>query len=200
MNVYCVTNRTLCTEPFEERIKKICTAHPDGIILREKDLSDEAYTALALDIAAICADFHVPFIVNQNIGCAQNLHIPQLQLAYSLFLQNAETLQGNIGVSIHSVEEAVHAQTLGASYLIAGHIFPTDCKKGIPARGLSFLRAICKAVNIPVYAIGGIHTKNTGECIRAGAEGICLMSSLMRTDDPQRLIYACRTALKSSIQ
>ena len=61
-----------------------------------------------------------------------------------------------IGISIHSVEEAKEAEQLGASYLTAGHIYATDCKRGLPPRGLGFLKEVCREVSIPVYGIGGI--------------------------------------------
>ena len=61
-----------------------------------------------------------------------------------------------LGISIHSVEEAKEAEQLGASYLTAGHIYATDCKRGLPPRGLGFLKEVCREVSIPVYGIGGI--------------------------------------------
>ena len=72
------------------------------------------------------------------------------------------------------------AQQLGASYITAGHIFATDCKKGLPPRGLGFLKDICRRVDIPVYAIGGITEENMVSALEAGAEGVCIMSGLMK--------------------
>ena len=68
---------------------------------------------------------------------------------------------------------------LGASYVTGGHIFATDCKKGVPPRGLDFLKAVCSSVNIPVYAIGGINGDNINSVLNAGASGACIMSGLM---------------------
>jgi thiamine-phosphate pyrophosphorylase len=87
------------------------------------------------------------------------------------------------GASVHSVEDAILAQKSGATYLTAGHIFATDCKKGVPPRGLLFLREVCTAVSIPVYAIGGIHKENAVMCIEQGAAGVCMMSEYMRLGD-----------------
>jgi thiamine-phosphate pyrophosphorylase len=87
-----------------------------------------------------------------------------------------------VGVSVHSVLEAQEAISLGATYLTAGHIFSTDCKKGVPPRGLDFLREICSLSPVPVYAIGGIHLDS--EQIRmveeCGAAGVCIMSGMMQ--------------------
>jgi thiamine-phosphate pyrophosphorylase len=85
-----------------------------------------------------------------------------------------------IGASCHSVEEALEAQQLGCTYITAGHVFATDCKKGLPPRGLDFLRAVCAAVDIPVYAIGGINSENLQDVMKCGAAGGCIMSGLMR--------------------
>ena len=94
-----------------------------------------------------------------------------------------------IGASVHSVEEATEAVTLGATYLIAGHIFSTDSKKGVPPRGLSFLKQVCDAVSIPVFAIGGI-TRNDVNAIKAtGAKGVCIMSEAMTCETPAELAH-----------
>ena len=81
-----------------------------------------------------------------------------------------------------SVEEAVEAVSLGASYVTAGHIFATDCKKGLPPRGLSFLKEVCETVSIPVYAIGGITFDKTqwNALKEQGASGACIMSGMMK--------------------
>ena len=93
-----------------------------------------------------------------------------------------------VGVSIHSVSEAIEAVNLGATYITAGHIFATDCKKDIPPRGLSFLSSVCSSVNIPVFAIGGISPENAQKAINAGADGICIMSGLMNCKNPRVFI------------
>ena len=85
-----------------------------------------------------------------------------------------------IGVSVHSVEEAKEAEKLGASYLTAGHVFATECKKGLLPRGLEFLEEICDSVAIPVYAIGGIHPGNLRQIEESKAAGACMMSEYMK--------------------
>ena len=88
-----------------------------------------------------------------------------------------------IGTSCHSVDDAINSEALGCTYVTAGHIFETDCKKGLPGRGLPFLRELCEAISIPVYAIGGISPENISRVREAGAVGACLMSSLMMCED-----------------
>ena len=74
-----------------------------------------------------------------------------------------------IGTSVHSVEDAIKAEQLGATYMTAGHIFATDCKKGLPPRGLDFLKNVCDAVEIPVYAIGGINIASSDDSTASNA-------------------------------
>lgn len=85
----------------------------------------------------------------------------------------------NLSVAVHNVDEAKQAQALGATLLVFGHIFETDCKKGLTPRGLEQLKEIAKGVNIPVVAIGGINSKNCQSVLEAGASDFAIMSSAM---------------------
>lgn len=190
-DVICVTNRKLCIELFTERIKKIAKAHPKGILLREKDMDPKAYAILAAEIMDICKKEGVNCILHSftdvavALGCT-NIHLPLKQLRD---LSKSEKVKfKEIGASCHSVEEALEAQKLGCTYIIAGHIFETDCKKGLPGRGHEFLKKVCESVEIPVYAIGGIAPENVREVRRDNAAGICLMSSLMTCPDVPELL------------
>lgn len=179
----CITNRHLAEGNFLERLKLLAGRKDIGkIILREKDLDEKEYEKLARDCYAVCREKGMPFAVNKYIDTAMQLGIQEVQVSMDLFLREREKLQGLsvIGVSVHSVEEAKEAEIGGAGYLIAGHVFPTDCKKGVPARGLSWLTEVCSAVQIPVYGIGGITEENMPLILRAGAAGGCLMSGFMK--------------------
>ena len=79
----------------------------------------------------------------------------------------------HVGVSTHSPEEASQAQRLGASHIFAGHIFPTDCKKGLEPRGLDFLDKMCRVSSLPVYAIGGIYLDRVDQVLARGAQMVC---------------------------
>ena len=143
--IYAITNRKLVPggeQNFLHHIEKIAAAGPDGIILREKDLSPEAYGALAQACEKICRDYRVPLILNHFQDVGRCLNIRRIHLSMAVFKALAETSGGlegwnQVGVSVHSPEEAVYAEEKGAHYLIAGHIFPTDCK-GIGAPGPGF--------------------------------------------------------------
>jgi len=183
-NLLAVTDRKLCTRPFLEQVEGLASRHPAGIILREKDLTEEEYQALAKQVLAICGSYQTTCIlhswpeVSRRLGCP-NIHLPLWKLR-----ESGGKLAGfeKIGASIHSAEEAEEAERLGATYLTAGHVFQTDCKKGVPARGLGFLRDVCETVSVPVYGIGGVTEENAGDVMRCGAAGYCVMSGVMRSE------------------
>ena len=90
------------------------------------------------------------------------------------------------------VEDAALAASHGASWLIAGHVYPTACKLGLPPRGIPFIRQICETVSIPVYAIGGITADKQNTLRLAGAEGCCVMSHWMQCPNPEAEIQKWR--------
>lgn len=192
-DIICVTNRKLCSSDFLGRIKEIAACQPAGIILREKDLSEAEYTLLADKVLNICAQYNVQCILHSFIKAARQLkceavHLPIIRLSG---LSDEERAGIKIiGASCHSAAEACLAEKLGCDYITAGHIFDTDCKKGMPGRGVDFLKEVCTAVKLPVYAIGGIGAENITEIKKAGAAGACLMSGLMQCEDPAEYLAA----------
>ncbi len=185
-----VTDRKLCSDHFLSRIRKLAReAGPRAILLREKDMEDREYEVLAREVNSICLDCKVDFIVNHKLEIALGLKLPYLHLSMPELRQHRDRLSlfRCLGASVHSVEEALEAQRLGAGYLIAGHVFPTQCKKDMAPRGLDFLREVCGAVNIPVYAIGGITVDRGKLVLEAGAAGVCVMSEAMTCSQPRNL-------------
>ncbi|MBB6447743.1 thiamine phosphate synthase [Bacillus benzoevorans] len=185
----CVTNRKLCPDDFLKRIEQIASGRPHAIMLREKDLPNEEYEALASKVQERCAAHQVPLLINQNIDAAIHLGLPAIHLSMHLLREHRKEIRSfqQIGASVHSLEEALEAQQLGAHYLIAGHIFSTDCKRGVPPRGLSFLEEICHHAEIPVFAIGGITNDKVNDVFAAGAKGMCIMSEAMTCAHPSHL-------------
>lgn len=179
--IIAITNRHLCCGDFLQQIERLADSGVRTILLREKDLSAEAYLDLARQCQQLLRYTGTTLLLNR-IEAAQQLGVGEVQLSYPVFAAQrtqAAAFQ-RVLVSVHSVEEAVQAAQWGASALIAGHIFVTDCKKGVPPRGLAFLEQICAAVAVPVYAIGGI-TAQTFPLIQCShAAGACVMSQAMQ--------------------
>ena len=166
--IIAVSNRKLCNRPFLEQIERVCKIHPEAVILREN----------------ICSRYQVSCILHNfwktalELGCT-SVHLP-LPILQKITDEEKKKFT-KIGISIHSVEEAKEAEQLGASYLTAGHIYATDCKRGLPPRGLGFLKEVCREVSIPVYGIGGIKfdEEQWNDMKKCGAVGGCVMSGMM---------------------
>lgn len=188
-HMMAVTCRSLCRIPFLEQLEWLAKKQPSAILLREKDLKEEEYAQLARAVLAICKEHQVPYIIHTWTEVARQLKCENIHLLFHQLLNEPNVLHEfkQVGVSIHSVEEAMKAECLGVSYAIAGHIFPTACKKGVPPRGLLFLRDVCQAVQIPVYGIGGITEKNASLVLEQGAKGYCVMSGAMKMSGEQDL-------------
>ena len=209
-DIICVTNKSICEKNgvlFFEQIKKVAEARPLAIVLREKDLSLEEYRKLAGKVFKMCREVENSRLIIHNFyeliledetdlaNELSYLHMPlwKLEELYNNqpdeYARLREKLVG-LGASCHSVEDAKLAEKLGCTYIIAGHIYNTDCKKGLEGRGLGFLRDVVEAVSIPVYAIGGITPENINDVRNNGASGACIMSSSMTCKSPKDLIMS----------
>ena len=192
-DLLCLTNRALCKEPLFDRLEKLASAKPAGLLLREKDLSEEAYRALAERVLALCAAAGIPCLLHHFPAVARQLGVKALHLSLPRLkaLSAADrAFFSTLGASCHSLAEAKEAEALGCTYLIFGHVFETDCKKGLPGRGPAALADICAHVRLPVLAIGGITPENAPAVRAAGASGLCVMSSAMTSPDPAALVKA----------
>ena len=192
-DIICVTDRRLCREDIVDRIRLLAEAGPRAVILREKDLAPAAYRGLAEQALAICAEYGVPCVLHSFADVAAELGAKALHLPLPVLRELTAEQRAAfpvLGASCHSVEEAVEAEALGCTYITAGHIFETGCKQGLPGRGLDFLREVCHAVSIPVYAIGGVSPANIAAVRAAGAAGGCSMSGAMTCDDPAAYLAA----------
>lgn len=188
-DLICVTNRKICKGDFLTRVEEIARSGVKSIILREKDLDEDAYTALAGQVLAICKKIETPCILHNYISAAFLLGADRIHLPLHVLRKITDKEKSRfsvMGASCHSIEEAREAEKQGCTYITVGHIFDTDCKKGVPGRGLVFLQEICESVSIPVYAIGGIDPSNYNAVYSAGAVGACIMSSFMQCKNVQK--------------
>ncbi len=182
-----VTDTATCPRPLLKQIERLAssTLKPAAILLRAKDISSAEYRTLALAAYKICTEHKLPLILHSDWQLAQNLNCKYLHLPLALLrsLPQAERAYFTwLSTSVHSISEAQEAEALGATVLIAGHIYATQCKADLAPRGLNFLRAVASATSLPVYAIGGIcfDAVQHAELIANGARGACVMSAYMR--------------------
>ena len=155
--------------------------------LREKHLDDEAFFQEAVEIKELCRAYHVPFIVNDNVEVAlkvgaDGIHVGQKDMEAG----DVRRLLGPdkiLGVSAQTVEQAILAEKNGADYLGVGAVFPTGSKDDADDVSHETLAAICKAVKIPVVAIGGITKNNVLELKGTGIDGISVISAIFAQPD-----------------
>lgn len=185
-----MTNRHLCEEDFLTRVERLAEGkYYQAILLREKDLPENEYERLAKEVLAICQKRGKKCILHSFPMVALHLKHPYIHLPLPLWEslgdEERNRLQRHmieIGTSIHSMEQLRQAEALGAAYVLAGHIFTTECKRGAEPRGLEFLGSICQMSHLPVYGIGGIHPENEEQVMKMGASGVCMMSVCMKED------------------
>lgn len=181
-NVIAVTSRKLCSRPFLEVFEDLAKKDLKTIVLREKDLTEEEYFQMAGQCMEICRAAGADLTLHHFIDVARRLGAKKIHLPYPVFLQEDGRWKDfdTVSTSIHKPEEAKEAQRLGADFVFAGHVFQTDCKKGLKPRGIDFLKEVVDSVSIPVYGIGGINEENFQQVINAGAAGGCIMSGFMK--------------------
>jgi thiamine-phosphate diphosphorylase len=186
--LYLITNRKLVEEKnFYNIINEAIMGGITAIILREKDLSYEELLPIAVKIKEIIGKSGVKLIINNNLEVATGIKADGFHTSFQSFIQAKPIFNGALGVSVHSLEEAVAAEKHGADYLLLGHIFETNCKKGLPPKGIELIKSIKLQVNIPVIALGGINPNNIGKVMEAGSHGAAIMSSIMQAENPYAL-------------
>ena len=157
------------------------------IQLREKELDEEHFLEEAKEIKELCRRYQVPFVINDNVEIAlavdaDGVHVGQSDMEAG----DVRAKLGPdkiIGVSAQTVEQAVMAEQNGADYLGVGAVFPTGSKADALEVSHDTLKAICKAVKIPVIAIGGISKENILELSGSGICGIAVISAIFAKDD-----------------
>ncbi|MCD2346667.1 thiamine phosphate synthase [Clostridium guangxiense] len=178
--IYVVTNRKLVVNGnLCDRLEKALEYGAKNIILREKDLKYDELYELACKIKVAADKYDARLIVNGNLRVAEEIKAYAYHMGFENFMRQ-EKVDIKIGVSVHSLEEAIKAEKNGAAYLLCGNVYETVCKPGLKGKGLDYIRKIVAKVAVPVIAIGGISEKNVRDVIEAGAKGVAIMSSAMK--------------------
>lgn len=189
MLVYAVTDRAWVGKmSLYQQVEAALQNGATCIQLREKELDDAEFLAEAQEMAALCRRYHVPFIINDNvdiaIAChADGVHVGQEDMAASDVRKRVGD-QMMIGVSAHTVEEALEAVRNGADYLGLGAVFSTSTKTDAGAMSFDTLKAICDAVEIPTVAIGGISPANIMQLAGSGVDGVAVVSAIFGAPNP----------------
>ena len=175
-----VSNRRLSDDFIADAAKIIAYKPVDKILLREADLDEKSYENLAKDVLDVVKSSSVKLILHSYFGVAERLGIDELHVPFELFSKVGRGgFCGKIGVSAHSLKEALSAREFGADYVLVGHIFDTPSHAGVAGRGMEFIRKIVENLDVPVYAIGGINDENVELIENSGASGAYMMRGVI---------------------
>ena len=174
-------------ETLYAQVEKALKGGVTFVQLREKALDEQAFLEEAKEIQKLCAQYHVPFVINDNVEIAAQIGADGVHVGQSDMEAGdvREKLGPDriIGVSAQPVEQAVRAQERGADYLGVGAVFPTGSKADAVEVSHETVRAITEAVDIPVIAIGGITKDNVSELSGTGICGIAVISAIFAQTD-----------------
>ena len=188
LRLYAVTDRTwLNGRTLGQVVEEAISGGATLIQLREKNSGYEVFKYQALEIQRLCRKHDIPFIVNDNVALAQDINADGVHVGQDdMNAKDVRALIGTskiLGVSVQTPEEAILAEAMGADYLGAGAVFHTGSKSDAVDITQETLREICRAVNIPVVAIGGINALNARELSGSGIAGLAVISAIFASPD-----------------
>ena len=188
LQLYAITDRHWLNErTLYSVVKESLEGGVTFLQLREKELDEEHFLEEARELQKLCREYQVPFVINDNVDIAVAINADGVHVGQSdMEAGDVRVKLGPdkiIGVTAKTAEQAVLAQERGADYLGVGAVFHTDSKAD--AREISFdtLKDICKAVSIPVIAIGGITEENVKELAGTGICGVAVISAIYAQND-----------------
>lgn len=201
--LYVVTDRSLTKgRPLEVVVDAALAGGAKAIQLREKDLSTRDLYELVERLLPIVRGRGACLLINDRVDLTLALPIDGVHLSRTS-LPPAETraLLGParlIGVSCHSLEEAIEAERGKADFIVFGPLFPTPSKAAYgPPVGLARLREVRRLVRLPILGIGGITASNAASVMAAQADGTAVISAVMTADDPADTVSALLHAIHS---
>lgn len=206
LRLYAVTDSRWLKpgETLEAVVEPLLRGGVTLLQLRDKQASRDELTAQAKRLLPLCRRYGVPLIINDYPEVAlksgaHGVHVGQDDMAY----EEARRMLGPdriIGVSAHNPEEALRAQAAGADYLGCGAVFGSATKDGVQTLTPMGLRAICRAVALPVVGIGGIDETNIHELNGSGAAGVAVVSALFAKEDKEAAARRLRALAERMVQ
>ena len=189
-SLYFITDSTGFTEAeFLRRVEAALEGGATILQLREKNKSTREYIALAEKVHALTKKYNVPLIIDDRLDVALAIDAEGIHVgAEDMPVATARKLMGDdkiVGATAKTVPWAKDVYAQGADYLGVGAIYPTTTKVKTVLTSTDTLRDICNAVPIPVNAIGGLNTDNIGVLAGIPIAGICVVSAIMKADDPK---------------
>ena len=174
--------------PLVPLLQEVFTAGVPIVQLRERDLSSRELVRLAREVQAVTASHRSQLLINDRIDVALALEGVGVHLrSNSLPVSAARQLLGAqhlVGVSVHTIEEAIQVESQGADYIILGPIYATPSKQMFgPPLGIHTLEKACRLVRIPIIGIGGVTAARAQQMRRAGAFGVAVITAILGATD-----------------
>ena len=188
--LYLITDRHLTRTPLPEALQQALRGGVRAVQVREKDLPVRELLALARELRSITWEFNARLFINDRVDVAIAVGADGVHLGNkSMPAAAVRKIVGKkmlIGVSTHSLGEAENAERAGADFITFGPIFvtPSKMRYGAPT-GVEALGTIKEHVRIPVLGLGGVRPDNILRVLRAGADGIAMISAILAADDIQ---------------
>ncbi len=188
--LYFITDSTsFPEEEFLFRVEEALKGGATILQLREKDRTTREYISLARKVHGLTKKYHIPLIIDDRVDVALAMGAEGVHLGQSdMPVITARKILGDdfiIGATTKTVPQALEAYEQGADYLGVGAIYPTTTKVKTVLTSTETLDAICKAVPIPVNAIGGLNKNNVHVLEGIGIAGFCVVSAIMKAEDPK---------------
>jgi len=203
-SLYLITDRRLTAgRPLLSVLERALSAGVKAVQLREKDLDTRSLVELAGEVLSLTRKHGAVLFINDRVDLVIALGADGVHLrSDSMPVQAARRVLGPnrlIGTSVHSVEEALKAETDGSDFAVLGPVYDTPSKRvhGTPI-GLRVLEEASQHSHIPIFAIGGISLPRVQEVRRAGARGVALISAILLAEDVQSATCFLLHALQTS--
>ena len=200
-SLYFITDSTGLSE--EEFLRRTEAALQGGVTLlqlREKNRTTREYMSLAEQVHGLTRRYGVPLLIDDRLDVAMAVDAEGVHLGQSdLPIHVARRILGAdkiVGATAKTVPQAREAYEQGADYLGVGAIYPTTTKVKTVLTSTDTLRDICAAVPIPVNAIGGLNKTNIDVLFGIPIAGICVVSAIMKADDPRQAAIDLRERAK----
>lgn len=190
MLLYAVTDQSWLKdgETLLDVVKEVLKNGATFLQIREKDLGEADFEIEAKKLQDICKEYHVPYVVNDNVEIAIKIGADGVHVGQSdIKGRDIRALIGSdkiLGISAGTVEEAIAAEQAGADYIGVGAVFGTSTKKNARNMTIDRLKEIVEAVDIPVVAIGGINASNMSELAGSKVDGVAVVSAIFAAEHP----------------
>jgi thiamine-phosphate pyrophosphorylase len=201
VRLYVLLWSKLCRGSLRETARAAVSGGADAIQLREKDVPDDQFLAMAAELRELTDETGRIFIVNDRpdiaaIVGADGVHLGQndLPIAEARRLLRPGAL---IGKSTHDAQQVRTAVNEGADYISVGPMFPTTTKDAGPIVGVKLLKQALRETSLPIVCIGGITPDNVGKLVAAGAQRVAVCSAICKDPNPKAMTEAIKKKIIS---